>query len=97
MHARVVTTEMLPETFDDAVRTYKESVIPAAQAQKGFKHIWLLSDRSSGKSYSIAIWETEEDMLRGESSGYLKDQLAKFSGKFTAPPRTEHFEVAAEG
>ena len=97
MHARVVTTQMKPEAFDDAVRIYQESVVPAAQAQKGFKHIWLLSDRSTGKSYSIAVWETEADMAAGEASGYLKEQLGKFSGLFTAPPVTEHFEVAAEG
>ena len=97
MHARVVTTEMNPESFDEAVRIYQESVVPAAQAQTGFRHIFLLSDRSTGKSYSIALWESEADMLAGEASGYLKEQLGKFSGLFTAPPVTERFEVAAEG
>jgi len=97
MYARVVSTQMKPEGFDEAVRIYKESVVPAAQAQKGFKHIWLFSDRVTGKSYSIALWETEADMLASEASGYLKEQLGKFAALFTAPPVTEHFEVAAEG
>ena len=97
MYARVVTTQMKPESFDDAVQIYQESVVPAAQAQAGFKHIFLFSDRSTGKSYSIAIWETEADMLAGEASGYLKEQLGKFGGLFTAPPVTEHFEVTAGG
>ena len=97
MYARVVTTQMKPDSFDEAVRIYNESVVPAARAQAGFKHIYLFSDRSAGKSYSIAIWETEADMLASEASGYLKEQLGKFAELFTAPPVTEHFEVAAEG
>jgi hypothetical protein len=36
-------------------------------------------------------------MLAGEASGYLEDQLEKSSDLFTAPPVTEHFEVAVEG
>ena len=97
MFARVVTVQMKPEYLDEANQIYTESIISYARTQKGFKRVWLLSDRNTGKTLSISVWETEADMLAGERSGYLKDQTAKLAGFFTGQPITEHFEVTAEG
>jgi heme-degrading monooxygenase HmoA len=88
---------MLPAKSEEAIRLWEDSVLPAARQQKGFKSARLLVDRKTGKSLSVVMWETSADALAtGESSAYLKEQLAKFASLFTAPPIVEQFEVAVE-
>jgi heme-degrading monooxygenase HmoA len=97
MFARVVTVHMKTEYLDEAIRIYEESVVAYARTQEGFERVILLSDRDTGKICSVSVWETEDDMLAGERSSYLRDQFAKLAGFFSDRPVTEHFEVAVEG
>ncbi len=96
MHARVVTVQLLPGKVDEAIRVYRDSIVPAAKQQQGFKGLYDLVDRGTGKGLSITLWNTEADMAAGEASGYLREQIAKVASSFAAPPTTEHFEVAVQ-
>ena len=84
------------KSLDEAISLYRDSVVPAAKQQKGFKGLYLLTltDRSAGKGISITLWETEADMIAGENSGYYQQQLAKFKDVFGAPPAREASEVS---
>lgn len=93
MYARVVFTHVQADKEDAVIQLYNESVVPAAMEQPGFKGLLSLVDRSRGKAISITLWETEEDMLAGESSGYYQEQLAKFGDKLSAFPTLETYEV----
>ena len=97
MQARVVNVQIQPSKKDEAIALYRDSVLPAARQQRGYKSALLLTDPKGGKSISITLWETEADMNTGEASGYLQQQLAKFGAMFTAPPVTEHYEVGVQG
>ncbi len=96
MNARVVTVQIQPGKISDAIGIYRDSVIPAAKQQNGFKGALLLTDRNTGKGISVALWETEADMTAGEASGYYQQQLAKFRDVFGAPPVREHYEVSVQ-
>jgi len=97
MYVRVVTTHVLPEKADEAIRIWRDSVMPAAKKQKGFKSARLLVDRKTGKSLAIGLWETEADLIAsGEGSPYLKEQLAKFQELWTSQPVVENYELGAE-
>ena len=96
MYARVVTAHIQPGRMDEAIDIFRDSIKPAASQQKGYKGGYFLTDPETGKAISIALWETEADMTAGESSGYLREQVAKVAPIFTAPPTTEHFEVSVE-
>ena len=96
MYARTVTVQIQPGKLDEAIRIFRDSVVPAAKQQKGFKSIVLLTDRNTGKGLAIATWETEADMKANEASGYLREQLTKFGSVFAAPPVQEHFEVSVQ-
>jgi heme-degrading monooxygenase HmoA len=93
MYARVVFTHVQADKEDAVIQLYNESVVPSAVQQPGFKGLLSLVDRSRGKAISITLWETEEDMLAGESSGYYQEQLAKFGDKLSAIPTMEAYEV----
>jgi heme-degrading monooxygenase HmoA len=96
MHARVTIVQFLPGKTDEGIAIYRDSVVPAAKQQKGCKGLYLLTDRKVGKGISIALWETEANMLAGESSGYYQQQLAKFKDIFGAPPVRESYEVSVQ-
>jgi len=94
MHARVILGRVKLDKQDEAIRIYKESVEPAAKEQKGFKSMNLLTDPDTNKFISITIWETKNDMIAGESSGYLQKQLEKIAALFVGPPTIQHYIVS---
>ena len=96
MHARVTVSQIKPDKIDEALALYRDSVVPTAKQQRGFKALLNLSDRTTGKGLSIVLWETEADMKAGEASGYYQQQLAKFKDLFATPPVKEHYEVAVQ-
>ena len=75
-------------------RIYRDSVAPAAKAQKGFRHAILLADPGTGKYISISLWESEADMVAGEASGYLQEQVAKVGPSLAGPPAREASDVS---
>ena len=96
MYARVVTVQVQQGKVDEAISIYRESVVPAAQQQNGFKGGFLLTDPNTGKGVSIALWDTEDDMKASETSGYLQEQIVKFAAVLAAPPTTEHYDVSIQ-
>ena len=96
MFARVTIGQFLPARMDEATGIYRDSVVPAAKQQKGFNGLYVLGDRKTGKGLTIALWETEADMLAGENSGYYQQQVAKFKDLFSAPPVREAYEVTVQ-
>jgi heme-degrading monooxygenase HmoA len=96
MYARVTISQILPGKVDKAIGIYRNSVVPAAKKQKGFKGTWMLTDRKTGKGISITLWETKADMTAGESSGFYQQQVAKFKDVFGAPPVREQYEVTVQ-
>jgi len=96
MHARVVTVQVQPGKIDEAIRIYRDSVVPAAKQQKGFKGATLLTDSNTSKGISVTLWETEGDLNAGEASGYYQEQIAKFGGVFAMTPVREQFEVSVQ-
>lgn len=95
MYARMTMMQPRPGMADDAAKIFRESVIPAAQKQQGFRGALLLEDPSSGKGTSITLWETEADLKAGEESGYFKEQIAKFGPLMAGPPAREILVVTA--
>jgi len=85
MFARLTIVQTKADKMDEAVKVTKESVLPAAKSQKGFVGAHLLTE-PNGKGVFITIWDTEEDAIANETSGYYQQQLAKFKDLFAAPP-----------
>ena len=92
MFARVTTTQTKVDKMEEAVKISKESVLPAAKSQKGFVGAQLLTD-IAGKGIFITFWDTEEDAIANERSGYYQQQLAKYKDLFAGPPVHEGYDV----
>jgi heme-degrading monooxygenase HmoA len=96
MYARVTTMQPRQGLAGEAAKIFRESVIPAAQQQMGFRGAMLLEDPASGRGTSITLWETEADLMAGEESGYFKEQIAKFGPLMEGPPVREVLVVTAQ-
>jgi heme-degrading monooxygenase HmoA len=97
MYARAVTLHVSPDKLDEVIQIFRDSVIPAARQQTGFRSGRLLVNRQTGKAISVGLWETEADLqASGQGSTYLQEQLAKAASLVTAPPVVEQYEVAVE-
>ena len=94
MQARVVLGTMQLDKNDQAVEIYKNSIVPAAKEQKGFRGANLFTNDQTGNFISITLWETEDDMDSGYSSGYLQEQLGKVAAFFVSPPKVEQYTVS---
>jgi len=94
MHARVILGKVRHGKQEEAEKIYRESVEPVAKKQKGFVRVLLLTDPDTSKFISITIWASEDDMLAGESSGYLKEQMDKITSLFVGPLTIQHYVVS---
>ncbi len=96
MFARHVTIQLQPGKADETTAIFSDSVVPALQQQEGFKGALLLIDPETPRGISIALWETEADMLASETSGFFQDQIVKFAAVFAGPPVKEYYQVSVQ-
>ena len=96
MFARLLRLQIKIDRIDEATKLFEESVIPLCKNQKGYKGAYFLTDRKTGTSIPITLWESEKDMLATESSHFFQEQLVKFMRFFKAPPIRETFEVIVQ-
>ena len=95
MYARVFTAHIQAGKLDDVTHVTQNSIIPAAEAQKGFKGLLLLTDPTTSKAMIVSQWATEADRTASESNGFLREQLAKLGAFVAGPPTTERFEISS--
>lgn len=97
MYVRITKFDIKPDKVEEGIELYRKSVIPAVKSQKGFAAIYLLTDRPTGKGYSISFWKTEKDALANERNLFYQEQLAKFIGFYQSQPiREGGYEVVVK-
>ena len=79
MHAQVTTMETSPARLDDAIRFFREQVLPQLRQMEGFEEFIALSDQQSGKLLGVVLWENEERMRS------LEEVLSRTRGGISHP------------
>jgi len=94
MFARVTLFEIdtLRISLDEALKQFREMIVPAAQKQDGYKGLYVLST-PEGKGLIMSLWDSEDAASAGVESGYYDEQIAKFVSVFRAPPGRDHYKV----
>lgn len=96
MFARVSTVQGSPDRLEEAVRQYRDELVPAARQQRGFKGAYLLVDRGTGKGMSITLWATEDDLRASDTwADQQRAQAAQTAGGSGALTR-EVYEVGVQ-
>jgi hypothetical protein len=95
MFARVTTIEASPADIDKGIRFMRETVLPEAKKMKGFKGLYELVDRKTGKQMTIALFDTETDLnASAEAAKGLRVQYVQTVA--AQPPKVEIYEVAVQ-
>ncbi len=61
MYARFTTVQISDGKMDEFVKTFRDSMVPPARAQKGFKGVTVLADHDTGKAVLFSLWDSEAD------------------------------------
>ncbi len=93
MFARVSTYTGTSDEIDEAIRQFRENVLPRIEQLDGYKGAYFLVDRQNGKSLTVALWESEEAMRSSEeAANSLRSEVADALG--TQMVGVERYEVA---
>lgn len=94
MVARVTLAEIdvVRMSIGAAVARYRESVLPAQQAQAGYEGGYVLAT-PEGKALVITFWASEDDAEAGMASGFYGEQVQKFATVYRAQPGRELYDV----
>ncbi len=95
MFARVSTFQGSPDQTAEGIRVAREQILPVARLQDGFRGIFILFDGQSGRSLSITLWETEEDMHASEEAA-LRARTASAEAAGEVVVGVERYEVALQ-
>jgi quinol monooxygenase YgiN len=96
-HGAVTFVQFPPEKLDGAITTFRDSAVPELRQFKGFKGVLLLVDRQTGKTITIAVYDTEAEVKAVEQSGAYQKQVAKFAHLSNAPSSREVYAVVYYG
>jgi heme-degrading monooxygenase HmoA len=94
MHARFGVIEVRDGQVEEAVRIFRDSMVPPARTQKGFKGATVLAERTSNKLTLISFWETEADArAMSTTDAAFNAQADKLKDILTQPPDIQYLEV----
>jgi heme-degrading monooxygenase HmoA len=86
MHARVATFQGSPDRIDEVIRLSREQLLPPIQRMAGFRQIYGLADRASGRIVSVSLWESEQALRDSEGpTDGLRQQAGQAAGASAAP------------
>ncbi len=93
MYARVTTFHLKIDKREEAINIFKDSILPEARKQKGFKGASFFVQRNAGKFVSITVWEDMEAAVENQKTGYYQKQLDKFTNLQVVAPEFEGYYV----
>ncbi len=68
MWARVSTYDEPVDGIDEGIDYVNREIMPKLRQTAGFKGLYALADRSTGKTLSISLWESEDALRASEEA-----------------------------
>ena len=93
MHARIITLCPKVGQKERVLRICEDVVTPAAERQKGFCGLLLMSDDEADNLLDVTLWDTEADMLASEHEDFFQEQIGKLILFLSRPPTIRHHVV----
>lgn len=95
MWARVSTYRGQPEAIDEDFEYVRDNILPKARQMPGFRGVLGLGDRATGRTMSITLWDSEQDMRASEADAdRLRGESTDHTGGTTVG--VERFEVMVD-
>jgi len=93
MYARVIHFSLQPDSMDQAVTYFRDSVGRSLKQLDGFKNSRFLSNPDTNKGLMVTIWESEAHRQGAESNGFLQNILKEMAKYFAGPPTIDYYEI----
>ena len=84
MIARVSAIQIKKEKEETAIEIIK-GVLKEAATVKGYRGAQFLTDNDTGEGYVISYWDSIEDAIANEESGWDQEQIDKFDEVYAVP------------
>jgi len=84
MIARVSAIQIRKDKEERAIEIIK-GVLKEAETVKGYRGAQFLTDSDTGKGYVISYWDSREDAIANEESGWDQEQIDKFDEVYAVP------------
>jgi heme-degrading monooxygenase HmoA len=96
MFARITIAHGAPEKLDTGLAALRKGLRAGQEQVTGFKGLYVLVDRATGKHVTVSLWETREDAeMVSELAPHMQGRLVEAFG-ISGPPTHEIYEVAVE-
>ena len=93
MYSHIISLRIRPGKMDQALHTFRSSILPALKNQRGNASVLVFSCREKNELMGCTLWETYEHMRELERSGFLDQQIAKLSVILTEPAEGDEYEL----
>ncbi len=77
MFVSTVQFELPINKISDAIRLWRESVLPELQEQKGWKNAAISVDRITGNVRIFTLWQTQDQANWFESTDRMYDEFSR--------------------
>ncbi|MCP3818033.1 hypothetical protein NLX86_07850 [Streptomyces sp. A3M-1-3] len=92
MFARLSTYQGSPVPAEGDLTAISEALVKQVRTVSGFRGVYYLVDRASGKAKSLTLWEDEQAMLASEDlATRIREEAAQREGQRIVA--VERFEV----
>jgi quinol monooxygenase YgiN len=96
MYVAQNTATIQPERLDEAIRIYRDEVLPRIKHLPGLQSIRVLVDRTTGTAIAIATYDTEAHARAAETTPQYQQVRGLLTPLLTSPPQRMFYEVALE-
>ena len=94
MFAQVNSVQMAADKLPGLVK-WAEEQLPAARETPGFKGLYVLADRQSGKLVTISLWDSDDDLRQNQARGaQVREKASSELG--IAPTPVDIYEVVLQ-
>jgi hypothetical protein len=93
MYSHIISLRIRTGKMDQALHIFRSSILPALKNQRGNASVLVFSCREKNELVNCTLWDTYENMLELERSGFLDQQMAKLSVVLTKPAEGDEYEL----
>ena len=82
MYARTITAALVPGMGDEAIRIFRDEIVPEIRKQPGYISTAIYLDREHNRAQTVSLWESEAaERATSQGSGYLTKVVGLLVGK----------------
>ena len=60
MYARTINAFLVPGKADEAIRIFRDEIIPEIRQQPGYVSAWIYLDREHNLAQTVSLWQSAQ-------------------------------------